>query len=98
MQRHLLAVFQVRAFTPKNRNNRLRCRVKGDLALGVCHGDFPLYPAFHKAVHLAVLHFIALFAKLIDKGHHLLRIVHGLGIVHNQPALPVAQPLSVFFR
>ena len=29
MQRHGLALFQMGAFTPKHRNNRLRCRVKG---------------------------------------------------------------------
>ena len=29
MQRHGLALFQMGAFTPKHRNNRLRCQVKG---------------------------------------------------------------------
>ena len=34
MQRHGLTLFQMGAFTPKHRNNRLRCRIKGrDLGL-----------------------------------------------------------------
>ena len=38
MQRHLLAVFQVGAFTPNNRDNRLRCRIKGGLLFRLGNG------------------------------------------------------------
>ena len=44
---------------------------------------------------MAVLHFVAMFAKLIDKGNHLVCVVHGLGVLHNQPAFLVAHALSV---
>ena len=95
MQRHLLAHFQIGAFGEKDRHNRLCRGVKGGLLCGLGLCDFPVNPAFHQLVHMAVLHFIAMFAKLIDKGNHLVCVVHGLGVLHNQPAFLVAHALSV---
>ena len=89
MQRHLLAVFQMGAFTPNNCDNRLRRRVKGRLrGPGLC--DLLFNPALYRRIYLSMLDFIAVFAKVIDKGNQLWGVVHRLGIVHNQPALPVA--------
>ena len=59
MQRHLLAVFQMGAFTPKDRDNRLRCRILRDLPLGVGNGNLTFDLAFHKRIHLALLQLIA---------------------------------------
>ena len=94
MQRHLLADFQMGAFGKKDCHNRLCRRVKGGLLCGLGLRDFPVNPAFHHLVHMAVLHFVAMFAKLIDKGNHLVRVVHGLGVLYNQPAFPVAHALA----
>ena len=95
MQRHLLAYFQMGAFGEKDRYNRLCRGVKSGLLCGLGLRDFPVNPAFHQLVHMAVLHFIAMFAKLIDKGNHLVRVVHGLGVLHDQPAFLVAHALSI---
>ena len=97
MQRHLLAVFQVGAFTPYNCDNRLGCRIMGNGLFRPCNGNFTFHLAFHKIVHVAVLHFVALFAQTVDKLHHLIVVAHGLGILHNQAAFPVAQTRAVLF-
>ena len=44
-----------------------------------------------------MLHFVALFTQTVDKLHHLISIAHGLGILHNQAAFPVAQTRPVLF-
>ena len=95
MQRHLLAHFQIGAFSEKDRHNWLCRGVKGGLLCGLGLRNFSVNPAFHQLVHMAVLHFKAMFAKLIDKGNHLVRVVHGLGVLHDQPAFLVAHALSV---
>ena len=97
MQRHLLTVFQVGAFTPNNCDNRLGCRVMGNGLFRPRNGNLAFHLAFHKIVHVAVLHFVALFAQTVDKLHHLIVVAHGLGILHNQAAFPVAQTRAVLF-
>ena len=98
MQRHLLAVFQMGAFTPKDRDNRLRCRILRDLPLGVGNGNLTFDLAFHKGIHLALLQLIALFAQTVDKPDHLVVIAHGLGIGHDQLPFLAAQTRGVFLR
>ena len=98
MQRHLLAVFQMGAFTPKNRDNRLRCRILRDLPLGVGNGNLTFDLAFHKGIHLALLQFVALFTQTVDKPDHLVSIAHGLGIGHDQLPFLAAQTRGVFLR
>ena len=95
MQRHLLAHFQIGAFGEKDRHNRLCRGVKGGLLCGLGLCDFPVNPAFHQLVHMAVLHFIAMFAQAVDKLDHLVRVAHSLGVLHDQPAFLVAHALSV---
>ena len=96
MQRHLLAVFQMGAFTPKDRDNRLRCRILRDLPLGVGNGNLTFDLAFHKRIHLALLQLIALFTQAVDKPDHLVSIAHGLGIGHDQLPFLAAQTRGVF--
>ena len=96
MQRHLLAVFQMGAFAPKDRDNRLRCRILRDLPLGVGNGNLTFNLAFHKGIHLALLQLIALFAQTVDKPDHLVVIAHGLGIGHDQLPFLAAQTRGVF--
>ena len=98
MQRHLLAVFQMGAFTPKDRDNRLRCRILRDLPLGVGNGNLTFDLAFHKGIHLALLQLVALFTQAVDKPDHLVSIAHGLGIRHNQLPFLAAQTRGVFLR
>ena len=95
MQRHLLAHFQIGAFGEKDRHNRLCRGVKGGLLCGLGLRDFSVNPAFHQLVHMAVLHFIAMFAQAVDKLDHLVRVAHSLGVLHDQPAFLVAHALSV---
>ena len=83
------------AFTPKNRDNRLRCRVMGDGLFCPFNGNLAFNLAFHKIIHVAVLHFIALFTQAVDKPNHLFGIVHGLGIGHNQLPFLAAQTRGV---
>ena len=96
MQRHLLAVFQMGAFTPKDRDNRLRCRILRDLPLGVGNGNLTFDLAFHKGIHLALFQLIALFTQAVDKPDHLVGIAHGLGIGHDQLPFLAAQTRGVF--
>ena len=96
MQRHLLAVFQMGAFTPKDRDNRLRCRILRDLPLGVGNGNLTFDLAFHKGIHLSLFQLIALFTQAVDKPDHLVGIAHGLGIGHNQLPFLAAQTRGVF--
>ena len=96
MQRHLLAVFQMGAFTPKDRDNWLRCRILRDLPLGVGNGNLTFDLAFHKGIHLALFQLIALFTQAVDKPDHLVGIAHGLGIGHNQLPFLAAQTRGVF--
>ena len=95
MQRHLLAHFQMGAFGEKDRYNRLRCRIKGGLLFRLGNGNLTFNLASHKIIHVAVLHFIALFAQTVDKLDHLVRIAHSLGVLHDQPAFLVAHALTV---
>ena len=96
MQRHLLSVFQMGTFAPKDRDNRLRCRILRDLPLGVGNGNLTSDLAFHKGIHLALLQLIALFAQAIDKPDYFVGIAHGLGIGHDQLPFLAAQTRGVF--
>jgi hypothetical protein len=96
MQRHLLSVFQMGTFAPKDRDNRLRCRILRDLPLGVGNGNLTSDLAFHKGIHLALLQLIALFAQAVDKPDYFVGIAHGLGIGHDQLPFLAAQTRGVF--
>ena len=92
MQRHLLAHFQIGAFSEKDRHNWLCRGVKGGLLCGLGLRNFSVNPAFHQLVHMAVLHFKAMFAKLIDKAITLsvLSTASAYSTINRRSSLPCA--------
>ena len=89
---HLLPIPQVGALAPNDRNKRLRVRVKEKRGR---FRDLTLHPQFHRHIHAAVLQLVAVLAQLIDKIGNLVIVPDNIGIIHNQAAFLVAQPLAV---
>ena len=89
---HLLSIPQVGALAPNDRHKRFGVRVKENWGR---FRDLTLHPHLHRSVHMAVLYLKTILAQLIDKVGNLVIVPDHIGIVHDQAAFLVAQPLAV---